>query len=122
MSLRDKILACDDIQRELVEIPEWGVILEVRGMNGADRSRIIEMVSDEQGNVSVGTMYVETVIASTYDPESGERVFSPTDRDALTAKAASAIDRIAKVGMRLSRMDGEATEEAKRQFPEASSS
>lgn len=122
MSLRDKILACDDIQRELVEIPEWGVILEVRGMNGADRSRIIEMVSDEQGNVSVGTMYVETVIASTYDPESGERVFSPSDRDALTAKAASAIDRIAKVGMRLSRMDGEATEEAKRQFPEASSS
>ena len=119
MSLRDKIISTDDIQKELVEIPEWGVILEVRGMNGADRSRIIEMVSNEDGGVSVGSMYIETVIASTYDPDSGERVFSESDRDVLTTKAASAIDRIAKVGMRLSRMDGGASEEAKKQFPEA---
>lgn len=123
MSLRDKILAADDIQSEAVEVPEWGVTLEVRGMNGADRSRILEAASaSDDGKISIGNMYVETVIASTYDPETGLRVFSENDRDALMGKSASAIDRLATVGMRLSAMDGKATDTAKVTFPEESAS
>jgi hypothetical protein len=121
VSLRDKILAADDIQSELVDVPEWGVTVEVRGMNGADRSRILEMASSsDDGKIGVGTMYVETVIAATYDPETGERVFSAADRDGLMGKSAAAIDRIATVGMRLSAMDKEAQDDAKRRFPEES--
>jgi hypothetical protein len=123
VSLRDKILAADDIQSEAVEVPEWGVTLEVRGMNGADRSRILEAASaSDDGKISIGNMYVETVIASTYDPETGLRVFSENDRDALMGKSASAIDRLATVGMRLSAMDGKATDTAKVTFPEESAS
>lgn len=123
MSLRDKILAADDIASEMVEVPEWDAIIEVRGMNGADRSRILEAAaSSEDGKIGVGSMYVETVIASAYDPDSGERIFSDRDRDALMSKSASAIDRIATVGMRLSAMDGKAADEAKATFPEESAS
>lgn len=119
MSLRDKILAADDIQTEAVEIPEWGVTVEVRGMNGADRSRILEKAADSaDGRVDIQTMYVETVIASTYDPESGEPVFTPDDRSALLGKSAAALDRLAAVGMRLSGMDERATETAKKRFPD----
>lgn len=118
MSLRDRILAADDIQSEMVDVPEWGVTVEVRGMNGADRSRILDAAAASDGNLSVGTMYVDTVIASCYDPESGLRIFSDADRDSLLGKSASAIDRLAQVGMRLSGMQVEATDDAKRRFPE----
>lgn len=119
MSLREKILAADDIQSEMVEVPEWGCIVEVRGMNGADRSRILEAAaSSEDGKIGVGNMYVETVIASAYDPETGVRIFTAADKDALMSKSASAIDRIATVGMRLSAMDAKAADDAKVTFPE----
>lgn len=117
MSLRDQILATDDIQSELLDVPEWDVTVEVRGMNGADRARIIERASSE-GGIGAGSMYAETVVMSCYDPETGERVFGDGDLDALMGKSASAIDRIAIVAMRLSGMDQEAQDEAGRQFPE----
>lgn len=119
VSLREKILAADDIASETVEVPEWGVTVEVRGMNGADRSRILETAaSSEDGKIGIGAMYVETVIASTYDPETGLRIFTDADRDDLMSKSASAIDRLATVGMRLSAMDGKAADQAKVTFPE----
>jgi hypothetical protein len=107
MSLREKILAA----------------VEVRGMNGADRSRILEAAAaSEDGKIGIGSMYVETVIASAYDPETGERIFTAADRDVLMSKSASAIDRIATVGMRLSAMDGKAADDAKVTFLEESAS
>jgi hypothetical protein len=118
VSLRDQILASDDIPTELVEVPEWGVIIEVRGMNGADRARIIEAASLADGRMGVGSMYAETVITACYDPETGEKVFAPEDLGPLMAKSASAIDRLASVGMRLSGMSPEAQDDAGRRFPE----
>lgn len=123
MSLRDKILAADDIQSEMVEVSEWDCTVEVRGMNGADRSRILELAAaSDDGRIAIGSMYVETVINSCYDPESGERIFTDSDRDLLMTKSASAIDRLAQVGMRLSAMSSEAQDDAKKRFPEESAS
>ncbi len=119
MSLRDKILAAEDIASEMVDVPEWGVKVEVRGMNGSDRSRILDAAAAAGTNgLSVGAMYVDTVIATAYDPETGLRVFSDSDRDSLLGKSASAIDRLAEVGMRLSGMSVEAQDNAKKRFPE----
>jgi len=119
VSLRDSILAADDIDTELVEIPEWDVTVEVRGMTGADRSRILEVAAaGGDGGINIGSMYVETVIASTYDPETGVRIFSQSDKDAILGKSAAAIDRLAQVGMRLSGMDTTAQDAAGKRFPE----
>lgn len=118
MSLRDKIIAADDIPSEMVEVPEWGVTIEVRGMNGSDRARIIETAAAADGQIGVGNMYAETVLASCYDPETGERIFNADDLGVLMTKSASAIDRLATVGMRLSGMNAEAQDEAGRKFPE----
>jgi hypothetical protein len=123
MSLREKILAAEDIESEMLEVPEWDCTVEVRGMNGADRSRILESAAaSEDGKISIGNMYVETVIASTYDPETGERIFTNADRDVLMSKSAAAIDKIATVGMRLSAMDTKAADDAKATFPETTTS
>jgi hypothetical protein len=113
MSLRDTILAADDIPVERVEIPEWGVTVEVRGMTGADRGQLLEEALDQDsGEVDLQRIYPDAVILSAHDPEDGTRIFDTSDRDALLSKAGKAIDRIATVAMRLSGFDDEAVDKA----------
>ena len=102
MSIRDLILAAQDIPSESVDVPEWGVKVEVRGMTGAERTRIMDKAVGQAGEVNLQFVYPEIVIATSFDPESGGQIFSPNDRDALLAKSANALDRLASVGMRLS--------------------
>ena len=102
MSIRDLILAAQDIPSESVDVPEWGVKVEVRGMTGAERTRIMDKAVGQTGDVNLQFVYPEIVIATSFDPESGEQIFSPNDRDALLAKSVNALDRLASVGMRLS--------------------
>lgn len=101
MSLRDQILNSNDIPKELVKIKEWGVEIEVRGMTGAERTRILDLAQSENG-MNLQTVYPEIVISTAFDAESGEKIFTPQDRTALLSKSASALDTLATVGMRLS--------------------
>lgn len=113
MSIRDQIFASDDILKEIVEIPEWGGIkIEVRSLTGADRARILETGVDAAGNVSLQRVYPEMVIASAYDPESGERVFDESDKDGLMSKNALAIDRLAVIATKLSGLQDDAVDKA----------
>lgn len=112
MSLRDQILSAQDIPSEPVEVPEWGVTVEVRGMTGAERIRIMDLAMDGSADLKLQTVYPEIVIATTFDAETGEQIFSPSDRDALLSKSASALDRLALVGMKLSGFTQEASEAA----------
>ena len=102
MSIRDQILASVDIPSEKVPVPEWGVTIEVRGMTGAERTRIMDKAVDQQGGVNLQFVYPEIVIATCFDDNTGEQIFKPSDRDALLTKSAVALDRLAQVGMRLS--------------------
>ena len=102
MSIRDQILATQDIPSEIVDVPEWGVKVEVRGMTGAERTRIMDLAVDQKGGVNLQFVYPEIVIATSFDQEKGEQIFGPQDRGALLAKSATALDRLASVGMRLS--------------------
>lgn len=121
--LRDKIFTSSDIQIEMVEIPEWGVTVEVRGMSGGDRSEIIDRVqnaSSDGEKVGAGDMVFEVIVACAYDPETGRQVFTEDDIPTLRTKAAKALDRIAEVGFRLSGMDGKdgkAVDAKVEQFP-----
>lgn len=100
--LRDTILAKQDIESESVEVKQWGVTVEVRGMTGAERTRIMDLALDGEGGMNLQMVYPEIVIATSFDPETGEQIFAPADRDALLAKSAQALDALAIVGMRLS--------------------
>jgi hypothetical protein len=111
VSIRDQILAKQDIPSEMVDVPEWGVKVEVRGMTGAERTRIMDKATQNAGDVNLQFVYPEIVIATAFDPESGEQVFKPGDRDALLAKSATALDRIAAVGMRLSGFTAESADD-----------
>lgn len=112
MSIRDQILALQDIPSEIVNVPEWGVKVDVRGMTGAERTRIMDLAVDQKGGVNLQFVYPEIVIATSFDQETGEQIFSPKDRDALLAKSATALDRLASVGMRLSGFTQESADDA----------
>ena len=121
MSIRDLILAKQDIPSQIVDVPEWGVKVEVRGMTGAERTRIMDKATGNAGDVNLQFIYPEIVIATSFDPETGEQIFVPADRDILLSKSASAIDRIALVGMRLSGFTKEAADDMGKDSSETAS-
>lgn len=117
MSIRDQILNADDIESELVEIPAWGVSVEVRSMDGRSRTRLLKMTTDSEGTVDMETLYPEMVILCSYDPSTGERVFEAGDRDALLSKSAGPLEMLALAAMRVSGMTGDALNTAGKDLP-----
>jgi hypothetical protein len=101
VSLRDQILNSNDIPKELVKVKEWNISIEVRGMTGAERTRILDLAQDEKG-MNLQMVYPEIVISTAFDADTGEKIFTPEDRTALLSKSANALDSLATVGMRLS--------------------
>ncbi len=111
-SLRESILGAKDIQTETVSVPEWDVTVQVRGLTGTQRARLLKNGFEPSGAVNFERLYPELVIASTFDPESGERVFTDADRDALNEKSGKALERIAQAAMRVSGLNPDANEDA----------
>jgi hypothetical protein len=110
VSLRDRIFACDDAQRRIVNIPEWGVDVEVRGMSGAARFQIMQTTADNDGAINFTRMIPDIIIGCTFDPETGEQVFEDGDRDGLMGKSGKALDRIVEVAMEISGMTPKAVD------------
>lgn len=119
MNLRDKIFSADDITKELMEVPEWGVTVEIRAMTAAERATLGEsaMVGDK---TNVGLMYALTVIASVYDPETGEPVFTSNDKEAILSKSGTVIERLATKALGASGLTDKAVGEAGARFPKES--
>lgn len=112
-TLRDKILNADDRQSENVEVPEWGVTVEVRGLSGADRAVFLADAITPDGKVDFTKVWPNLLIAGVYDPDTGEPVFDRADRDAINLKSAGVTERLAKVVQRLSGLDEESVEAGK---------
>lgn len=104
--LRDKIAGIKDIKEEKLHVPEWDVELLVKSLTGAARNKILNAaMGGKDGKVDLDKFYPDLVIASCFDPETGEQVFEPTDRDMLLSKNGSALERIAQKAIKMSGLD-----------------
>lgn len=112
MSIRDRIIAVDDTQKEIVKIEEWGVEVEIRGMSGASRASISQDAAENNGNINFMKMMPELVVQCCFDPETGEQVFEASDKDLVMSKSGAVLDRIVTVAMRLSGFGQNAVDEA----------
>ena len=101
VNIRQAALNAKDVKTELVEIPEWGATVEVRGFTLGERLEFLQRVAPN-GEVNRDHYLPELVIASVFDPDTGQKVFEPADRDMLKTKSAAAVDRITSVANRLS--------------------
>lgn len=103
--LRDKIANIKDIKEEKIHIPEWDVELLIRSMTGATRNKIMNTAMTKDGKVDLDRLYPDIVISSCFDPETGEQVFEPTDREMLLSKNGAALERIAQKAIKMSGLD-----------------
>ena len=110
---REQILQADDLQRELVEVPEWDGQVYVRCLTGAERDRyeasIID-VNNKDGPPNLENLRAKLVSLTTVD-ESGERLFSEGDIRALGEKNSAPLQRIFTVAQRLSAISNTDVEE-----------
>lgn len=111
-----QILDASDLHKELVEVPEWGGSVWVRGLSGAERkeymSSLVEF--DGKGKVrgKIGESELILAFLSMCD-ESGERLFAgKDDLEALGRKSAQALRRVTDVAERLSGLGADAVEQA----------
>jgi len=113
-NLSAKIFAADDIESELVEVPQWGVSVLVKSLTAKARAVMIDnaMAGSTNGQFNIQQILPDLVVQCTYDPETGERVFFDTDRDAVMAKSSGPIELLANVAMKLSGMTDDAVAEA----------
>lgn len=113
MNLRDQIFNVSDILEEEVTVKEWGVKLLIKGLSAKQRSGLLNDAVEMVGNkprMNFNKLFPDLVILTAHDPETGQRVFEPTDRELLNSKSGAALETIAKVAMRLSGMDDETKE------------
>jgi hypothetical protein len=110
--LRDQIMSAQDTHSELVEVPEWGVKLEIRSMSGASRAILMQGAVLSGGQVDMAQVYPDLIIQTCFDPETGEPVFQAEDRDLILSKNGAILDRLAEVATRLSGFNENATDEA----------
>jgi hypothetical protein len=99
--LRSRILKqLTTLPSELVDIPEWNAKIEVRGQMAGDYIDLARSVSQD-GKVDSKTLTFQTVIATAFDPESGERVFQTADMDMLKQAPANIVNRLFSASMRV---------------------
>lgn len=117
MSIREQIINADDIDHEIIDIPVWGVKIEVRSMTGRARTRLIKTATDNDGQLDMETLYPDMVILCAFDPETGEQIFTQDDRDLLLSKSAGPLEQVALAAMRISGMTPDALDAAGKDLP-----
>lgn len=99
------ILGCSDIPTELVEVPEWGGSVKVRGMTAGERDRFDDMIRTQGLSALRATMAANGII-----DEDGKRLFTDIEVGKLAEKSAEALDRVVEVVSRLSGLTPEDAE------------
>ncbi len=117
MLSREKILTAQDLKREIVDVPEWGGEVYVRGFTALEKEEV-EMRSMAMVDIATGQIRDARQLAGlkawivarcTVDSD-GVRIFSDADMDGLQGKNAEVISRLADVAGRLSSLGVEEAE------------
>src|SRR5690242_17693330 len=103
---RDQILAADDLPRQLVLLPEWGGEAYVRTLSGAERDHWEAGIRDEEDEVDVENIRARFAVLVLVD-DTGKRLFSDADAEALGQKAGPALDRIYQAAAKLNKLKAE---------------
>jgi len=93
MSLKEKILAAEDMTPVPVKIPEWGVEGQLRPLDGESRFRIAQLAT-ATGPDSDNKCIAEAYVCESLRDKSGERVFEFEERSLLAKKSPQVIERL----------------------------
>ena len=103
LSLRDRILAAADRPQEPVFVPQWGLSVFVRTLSGAERDDWEASIVQQKGKATTYDLrnIRARLVCKCIVDESGRRVFSDHEAEALGEKSAAALDLLFTVAQRL---------------------
>lgn len=110
---RSDVLKADDLVKELVEVPEWGGSVYVKGMSGTERDAYEASIMEQRGNkreVNLSNFRAKLVAFSVCD-EDGKLLFSQKDVAEVGKKSAAALQRVYDVATKMSAISKEDVEE-----------
>ncbi len=118
---RSQIIEAKDIKEEYVPVPEWApkdvdpdaCHVLVVGLNGHRRDAYQKLLHQARSKGALDTTGFATkyVIAVVTDPETRKQLFNDHDLTLLQAKSTAPMDRIQKMGQKLSGQDDESIKE-----------
>jgi hypothetical protein len=112
---REDILKADDLQTRDVPVPEWGGVVRVRGLSGAERDAFqassVVMLPNGKVGQDFGNMTAKLVARAIVD-EDGNPLFNELDIGRLGQKSAVALARVNDVAAELSGITEKAQEAA----------
>ena len=120
---RQQILDAQDIESQVVEVPEWGGSVMVQGLTGTERDHFESALLKGRGkNTTLNMQNVRAkLVAESVVNGDGERMFTDQDVGALGAKSAAALDRVFSVAQKLSGITTEDVEELAKNLQDAPS-
>ena len=107
------IFAAHDEEIKEVEVPEWGGVVYVKGMTGAERDRYEKTFMEWREKKGKLTNMRASMLVMCLVDENGRRLFtsSSSDIEALGAKSAKVLDRLWDVARDMCGMTTEDVEE-----------
>lgn len=113
--LAARILACDDLDSETVEVAEWGVTLKLVTPTGEERATLasaFKNIDDDDDEGRLALMFPTLLAMCAHDPDTGERVFTSDQIGALAKKNGAVVWRLGETCQRLAGMTADAVDEA----------
>lgn len=116
---RDQILNASDLQSEDVYVPQWGGVVRVVGMTGAQRDSWEAGITRlRQSGIQYNLENIRAgLLARVLVDEQGNRLFNDKDIVFLGNKSAAALDLLFAVAQRLSGIGKGDIEELAENFP-----
>jgi len=100
MSLRDQILAANDLKTKVIPVDEWKLKLTVQELNGGDRDEVFRL-HELSADIKAVCRTIELGVID----ETGARVFDDGDAEKLAGKSDSALTKIYSEIMKISGCD-----------------
>ena len=118
MSIKAKIRSAQDIDREIITIPEWDVSIEVRSMTVRQRASFVAASQDTSDNGDkIENVYGQILVTCCIDPEDGSPVFTEDDLSWLmTEKSGAVIDRLVTSCLEVSGLKEKAIDEVGKSY------
>jgi len=121
MSLRDEILDFEDLETREIIIKQWGnKKILVKTLTAEKRYELIESCMQDNKKKLENTeldgkkLYIYTIIACTFDPQTDKPIFTFGDYDKLKNKNSGAIDSIVQVANELNGFGDEEIKDAEK--------
>lgn len=108
MSLRETILAANDLKREEVDLTEeWGCKVYARVMTGLERYEYERWCKEAGEQDAAVTGFIEKTVTLCCVDENGDHVFQGSDVEALRNKGFVAIRKIWNIAAKLNRLSAD---------------